>query len=114
MHALADNALNPQVQADAVSHAEINVDRGELKYRLLEGADLLGVLQHSPEEWFKGATPGDGGLDVAGIETMIARRAEARANRDFKAADAIRDTLAEAGVILEDKTDGTTIWKRAG
>ena len=119
MHGLADDALNPRPIADAVSRAEIEIDRGELKYRLLEGAGLLGVLRHTPEEWFRG-TAGSasalagGGLDAARIGTMIARRAEARRKRDFTAADAIRDALAEAGVVLEDRPDGTTDWRRAG
>jgi len=47
------------------------------------------------------------------IETLIARRNEARAARDFGTADAIRDQLAAAGVTIEDGPDGTT-WRRSG
>jgi cysteinyl-tRNA synthetase len=35
---------------------------------------------------------------------------EARANKDFKISDAIRDDLAAAGVVLEDSKEGTR-WK---
>jgi cysteinyl-tRNA synthetase len=36
----------------------------------------------------------------------------ARSNKDWKRSDEIRDNLAQHGVILEDRPDGTTRWKR--
>jgi len=49
--------------------------------------------------------------DVAGwVEQKIQERADARANRDFAAADAIRDELAARNIVLEDGADGTR-WK---
>ncbi|MEE9300733.1 MAG: DALR domain-containing protein, partial [Alphaproteobacteria bacterium] len=47
------------------------------------------------------------------INQKIAKRIEARKRKDFAAADAIRDELAEKGIILEDRPDGTTDWRRA-
>ena len=47
------------------------------------------------------------------IEALIAQRNEARAAKDFQKADAIRDQLADAGVIIEDGPGGTT-WRRGG
>jgi cysteinyl-tRNA synthetase len=44
------------------------------------------------------------------IEEQIRLREEARQNRDFAAADAIRDDLADRGVVLEDSAEGTR-WK---
>ena len=44
------------------------------------------------------------------VESMIQQRVEARAARDFARADAIRDELAEKGVVLEDSAEGTR-WK---
>lgn len=41
------------------------------------------------------------------VQTMIAQRAEARATKDWAAADRIRDAIAAAGIILEDTIDGT-------
>lgn len=52
-----------------------------------------------------------GGLDEAEIEKLIGARNAARAARNFKEADRIRDQLKAMGVELEDKKDGTTIWK---
>jgi cysteinyl-tRNA synthetase len=56
-------------------------------------------------------TASEDGLSDEDIEAKIAGRAEARSNRDFAAADAIRDELVEAGVLIEDGPDGTT-WSR--
>ncbi len=45
------------------------------------------------------------------IEALIAKRQEARANRDFATADAIRDQLAVQGIKLLDTKDGVR-WLR--
>jgi cysteinyl-tRNA synthetase len=72
---------------------------------LRASARLLGLLQSSSDEWFQG----DGDADA--IETRIAERAAAKANRDFAAADRIRDELKADGIVLEDGPSGTT-WRR--
>ncbi|MBT3627479.1 MAG: class I tRNA ligase family protein, partial [Rhodospirillaceae bacterium] len=77
----------------------------------LANADLLGILQKEPEAWFKG---GEAESDVGQIEAQIALRLAARKAKDFAAADNIRDALAENGIILEDRPDGSTDWRRAG
>jgi cysteinyl-tRNA synthetase len=46
------------------------------------------------------------------IDRLVAERNEARKKKDFARADEIRKTLAEQGIILEDRPDGTTRWKR--
>ena len=48
----------------------------------------------------------DAALDAL-ITTMIDQRAEARAAKDWAAADRIRDAIAAAGVVLEDGPEGT-------
>jgi cysteinyl-tRNA synthetase len=53
----------------------------------------------------------EAGLADAEVERLIAERLAARQARDFKKSDALRDQLAQAGVILEDTKDGTR-WKR--
>src|SRR5690242_16196810 len=68
-------------------------------------AALLGLLQSSAEEWFRG------GGDEGAIESRIAARAEAKKNRDFATADRIRDELRADGIVLEDGPNGTT-WRR--
>ncbi len=72
---------------------------------LRASANLLGLLEGSASAWFQGE--GD-----ARIDALISERAEAKKNRDFAAADRIRDELAAEGVLLEDGPQGTT-WRRA-
>jgi cysteinyl-tRNA synthetase len=89
-------------------------------------AGVVGLLGVEPGQWFRlskrgpGAGPagaGSGGgatvLSDAEIEARIAARAAARRDRNFAEADRLRNELAAAGVLLEDKPDGTTIWRRA-
>ena len=41
------------------------------------------------------------------LQLMIQMRTDARANKDFATSDRIRDELAEVGVTLEDRKEGT-------
>jgi cysteinyl-tRNA synthetase len=45
------------------------------------------------------------------IEALVEERNAARKQRDFKRADAIRQQLADSGIIVEDTKDGTVRWK---
>jgi cysteinyl-tRNA synthetase len=68
-------------------------------------AALLGLLQSTSEEWFKGDA------DASAIEARITERTEAKKNRDFATADRIREELKSEGIVLEDGPSGTT-WRR--
>ena len=74
---------------------------------LQASARFLGLLQQSPDSWFKGD-----GEDVAWIEEQIAARDTAKKARDFATSDAIRDALKTKGIVLEDSPQGTT-WRKA-
>jgi cysteinyl-tRNA synthetase len=86
--------------------------------RVLSG--VLGIAQLPAEEWARLRTPsveGDepptAGADDGAIDELVARRLDARKNKDFKEADRIRDELAAQGVVLEDRPGGRTEWRRA-
>jgi len=75
---------------------------------------VLGLLALPAEDWFRAsATQGSTAWDDARIEAAIAARQAARKAKDFKRSDEIRDELAAASVLLEDKPGGLTAWRRA-
>lgn len=73
--------------------------------------DLLG-LDPLGEQWLGGGSGADDGAALAAlsqlVDDLIAERAEARAGKDFAAADAVRARLLAAGVLVEDNRDGAT------
>ncbi|PHR91330.1 MAG: cysteine--tRNA ligase [Robiginitomaculum sp.] len=73
-------------------------------------ANLLGLLQKDPEDWFKGKAK-EGGLSDSDIDALILERAEARSAKNWARSDEIRDIFSKENIILEDGTDGTT-WRR--
>jgi cysteinyl-tRNA synthetase len=51
-------------------------------------------------------------LADAEVQLKVDERNEARKQKDFKKADEIRQFLASHGIVIEDKPDGTSRWKR--
>jgi cysteinyl-tRNA synthetase len=106
---------------------------GQIAAELRVLATVLGVAQLPAEHWARlrtppvegeaaaptadaaaaGPTATAAGLDDAAIDDLVAKRLEARKNKDFKESDRIRDSLAAQGVILEDRPGGRTDWRRA-
>jgi len=77
------------------------------KARLIEAGALLGFLQADPDSWFEG----DASDDLkAQVEDLLKRRVEARAAKDWTAADAIRAELDALGVVVMDGPAGAT-WR---
>jgi len=73
----------------------------------------LGILQADPELYLRGHHGrADTALDDVEIDTLVAKREQARAERDFAEADRIRDQLTGMGIVLEDAGGGTQ-WRRA-
>ena len=80
-----------------------NSEKENIKSRLSLISSVLGILQDETfndiSEEFKNK-----------INDMILKRSEAKNNKDFETADAIRDQLLELGVEINDSSDGTE-WK---
>ncbi|HJF74608.1 cysteine--tRNA ligase [Gallibacterium anatis] len=88
--------------------AEQNPQTDAFAARLRELAGVLGLLYQDPETFLQAGMDDD---ETKIIETLIAQRNQARANKDWAAADAARDKLAAMGVVIEDGANGTT-WRK--
>ena len=107
-----DDDLNVP-QALAVLHETVRAGNtaltaGELdaaRQALLSVTDMLRVLGLNDTA---GPAVDEQGTTALGVlvEAQLAARAQARASKDWAASDAIRDTLAAAGVVVEDGPDG--------
>lgn len=73
-------------------------------------AGMIGLLQRNPTGFLQGGAVSDG-LSNDEIEALIEARKQARADKNWAESDRIRDELAAANVILEDK-GGVTTWRR--
>jgi len=67
--------------------------------------------ENSNEVYSYGMVVGDGPSEIE-VRSLIEARAAARARKDFKESDRIRDELAAMGVVIKDSKEGTT-WEMA-
>ena len=138
LNALADDLNTPSALAalhdiaKALNRANDEEEARRLRRQLRAGGKLLGLLTKKPEEHFHKSISVESKLplsddveiytsldvesrlwllDEAEIDSLIAERNQARKDRDFDRADAIRDQLTAAGVELEDTREGTR-WRR--
>ena len=85
-------------------------DSAALRGNLASVRRMLGILGVDPlvEPWIDSRTDEAGlrGTVDALVSGLVAQREEARARKDFAAADAIRDVLRDAGVEVEDTPSG--------
>ncbi len=95
--------------AKAARHAQAAADQAATLRAL--GA-VMGLLQQDPEAYLKRGV-GAQGLADAEIDALMDARRAARAAKDFAAGDRIREQLAAAGIVIEDKPGGITQWRRA-
>ena len=94
LHKLYDNALKGSDNDKKIFNTACN---------------FIGLLNETKEEWLN-YKKNNASIAVPEIESKINLRNKARANKDYKEADNIRNSLLDKGVLIEDK-DGKTIWK---
>lgn len=82
-------------------------EAGKLAAVLKGIGGILGFLQRDPEAFMQSGNDDE----VAEIEALIKARNDARAAKDWGAADTARDKLTAMGIVLEDGAGGTT-WRR--
>ena len=82
-------------------------EAGKLAAVLKGIGGILGFLQRDPKAFMQSGNDDE----VAEIEALIKARNDARAAKDWGAADAARDKLTALGIVLEDGAGGTT-WRR--
>ncbi|MBX9696569.1 MAG: cysteine--tRNA ligase, partial [Alphaproteobacteria bacterium] len=95
-------------------HINKSVDDAERQHYqelLFNAVRLLGLCTQSVDAWFHAITSTHSSLDQEAIESMIEQRQLARAQKDFKTSDQIREALLARGIVLED-TGSKTFWKR--
>ncbi len=115
-HALDDDFNTPLALAvmaevrQALNKQDTRAQRQAYLTGLLQSmGQVLGLLQHDPDTFLSGNE--DEELTEK-VESLIAQRQQARAEKDWEKADAVRDELAAMGIILEDK-NGQTTWRKA-
>jgi len=112
LDALCDDLNTPRANAELFALARrletgTPAERVVAKSELLASGALLGFLKSDPAAWFHG------GADVAlteKVEDLIARRAAARAAKDWTLADQMRAELTALDVEVMDGPTGAT-WK---
>jgi cysteinyl-tRNA synthetase len=112
MEALSDDLNTPQMVASLhglrnSAASGIERDRDEFTASLR----LLGFLSESATDW-QGRKQQASGIDARHIDGLISDRTAARARKDFRESDRIRDELAAMGVVIKDSKEGTT-WEIA-
>ena len=116
--ALEDDMATPEAIAGLHELRDIAMQiEGEPKRRaaarLKAAGALMGFFASDPAAWFKWTPTAEAaGLSPEAIDAMLAARAAARKAKDFNTSDRIRDELAAAGILIEDRPNGAT-WRRA-
>jgi cysteinyl-tRNA synthetase len=112
IEALSDDLNTPQMVAalhGLRNHAASGNERDRDAFAA--SLQLLGFLSESTAAWNERKQKASG-VDAGQIDALIADRTAARARKDFKESDRIRDQLAAMGIVIKDSKEGTT-WEVA-
>jgi cysteinyl-tRNA synthetase len=111
IEALSDDLNTAQMMAALHGLRNAASSSEQSRKELAGSLKLLGFLSESAAEW-EGRKRQASGIDAARVNSLIADRTAARARKDFKESDRIRDELAAMGVAIKDSREGTT-WEVA-
>jgi cysteinyl-tRNA synthetase len=120
LQALADDLNTPlafhhlHALASQVYKSTSREEKKAFAKRLLVSGQWMGFFNQSAESWFQGVGRAEDQLSPAFIEeikTTLQQRLEAKQNKAFDRADALRAGLLAKGIALEDTPQGT-VWKR--
>lgn len=78
----------------------------EYSSKLLSCARFIGLMNISCKEWFYSH------VDSEKVEKLIKERTLAKESKNWLIADSIRNELLNSGIVIEDKADGSTAWKK--
>ena len=98
--------MDPDGAVSQETLEQLKADRSQL----LRAGDILGLFREDPARFFEQLAAPSTDMNTDEIETLVEKRSQARAAKDWAASDAIRDQLKEMGVILEDGPQGTS-WR---
>jgi len=104
---------NELTQSNKKPSAEVAWTLYNVSARMYDSGGVLGILQREPAqalEELRDLRVGVLGLDREAIDEKVAARTQARTDKDWERADALRDELAEMGVEIMDSPEGTT-WR---
>lgn len=90
-------------------YEKANKGNDEDKQIFNSACNFIGLLQETKEVWLN-YKKDKADISEQEIKSKIELRNKARADKDYKEADNIRNYLFDKGVLIEDK-DGKTIWK---
>ncbi|HXF77971.1 MAG TPA: cysteine--tRNA ligase [Usitatibacter sp.] len=85
---------------------EVNRTRSPRHSALLKAlGGTIGLLQSDPVQFLQGRMEVD-------VDALLAERREAKKAKNYARADEIRKEVESLGIVLEDKPNGTTEWRR--
>ena len=96
-----------------LNNANTDTGRAHAKSALMASAELMGLLQQSPQAALARLRPASALSEPLSADTeidkLLAEREQARRERDFAKADVLRQTLKEAGFDIEDTPAGPVL-----
>jgi len=115
LDALGDDLNTPKALSElsgiskSLSMANSADSKKGAKAKLLAAGKLLGLLQSSPEEWFKNNASED---ETYSIEKLISEMQTARAEKNYAAADKIKEDLKEKYSVVVSITPQGVTWRK--